>query len=160
MVQADGTLLQKSEADEAKQVKSVAQWVACMYAIGGVFLLLLTLRFVGELLGVVSGDHTDDNTFVGCLVSLLHRAGPFTGDLLCALLSGGMTFLIFAQVYGLWRLKKWSLYVTIVSTFLLFVFVLFSVATDPNVAPFIGLVSLGSGLFLAYLRSVRKHFSN
>src|SRR3989304_3768882 len=106
MVQADGTLLQKSEADEAKQVKSVAQWVACMYAIGGGFLLLLTLRFVGELLGVVSGE--------------------LTGDLLCALLSGGMTFLDFSPPYGLFRVKNRSLDFSTVSTFLLFVFVLFS----------------------------------
>ena len=152
-------MFKKSENDEVKQVKSVAQTVALMYAIGGLFLLLLTLRFVGELLGVVNLPHTEDNTFFGSLVSLLHRTGPFIGNVLCALLFGGMTFFIFAQVYGLWRLKKWALYVTAASTCLLFVFVLFSVATDPNVAPFIGLVSLGSGLFLAYLYRVREHFS-
>jgi len=149
----------KSETDEVKQVKSVAQTVALMYAIVGVFLLLLTLRFVGELLGVVSLPHTEDNTFFGSLVSLLHRAAtPFIGNVLCALLFGGMTFFFFAQVYGLWRLKRWALYVTAASTCLLFVFVLFSVATDPNVAPFIGLVSLFSGLFFAYLYGVREHF--
>ena len=153
-------MFKKSETDEVKQVKSVAQTVALMYAIAGVFLLLLTLRFVGELLGVVSLPDTEDATFFGSLVSLLHRTGTFIGNVLCALLFGGMTFFFFAQVCGLWRLKKWALYVTAASTCLLFVFVLFSVATDPNVAPFIGLVSLGSGLFLAYLHSVRKHFSN
>jgi hypothetical protein len=45
-VQRDEVLLKKSERDEAEEVKKVAQTVACFYAIGGVLLLLLTLRFV------------------------------------------------------------------------------------------------------------------
>lgn len=149
-------MLRKGETEEGEQVEHVAQVVAFVYAIGGFFLLLLTLRFVGELLGIVSPNPAD-GSFIGSLVSLLHGAGPLVNNVLCVLLFGGITFFFFAQVYGLWHLKKWSLYVTAASTVLLFVFTLFSIA-DPSVSPYIGLVSLGSGLFLAYLYNFRQQF--
>lgn len=148
----------KNETDKVKQVKSVAQTVAVMYAIAGVFLLLLTLRFVGALLGIVSPPQTDDTSFIGILLNLMYTTGA--GNILGTLSFGVITLLFFTQVYGLWRLKKWALYVTAVSTCLLFVFVLVTVITNPNVSPYIGLVSLFSGLFLAYLHNVRQCFSN
>ena len=134
----------KSEEDKVNQVKSVAQVVGGMCAFFGVLLLFLTSLFVGELVGFETIPHT--------------RETPFINTFFGTVIFGAMTVFCFALAYGLWRLKKWALYVLAALTFFLFVFVLFSAITDPNFSPFIGLVSLFSGLFLAYLYSVREHF--
>lgn len=113
--------------------------------------------FAGEFLGVTSRPHTNDGTFFGGLVSLLYSAGPFVGSLLGVLLFGGITCLFFAQVYELWNMKRWSLYIAAASTILFFIFTLFLIA-NPNVSPYIGITSLLSGSFLGFLYHFRDHF--
>ena len=64
----------------------------------------------------------------------------------------------FVQAYGLWHLRKWSLYTTAALTFVLWAFALFSFVTNPESAPVISVFSLSAGGFSAYLYSVREHF--
>lgn len=151
------TFLNKSQGDEAEEVKKVAQTVAFFFAIGGIFLLLLTFVFAGEWLGITSPSHENDGSFIGSLVSLLYRAGPIVGNILAVSLFGGVTTLFFANFYGLWRMKKWCLYITGASTILFFIFTLSAVGS-PDVSPYLGITSLLSGFLLYYLYHFRQHF--
>lgn len=134
----------ESESEGVEQVKRVVQVVAFMCAFFGVFLLFLTSLFISDLVGVWSLPRARETPFI----NMLFGTSAF----------GAMTVFCFALAYGLWRLKKWALYVVAALTCLFFVLVLFSVVTDPNASPLMGFASLISGLFLAYLYRVREHF--
>jgi len=134
-------LFREKENEEAKRIKRGMEFVGWVFAIFGGAILLFVIAVTIYAYAILSPP-------------------PPTEGLLGALLPAVVVgVLCFVQAYGLRHLKKWSLYTTAALTFFLWVYLLFSMVTNPEGVPGMSLFSLIAGGFLAYLYRVRKYFN-
>jgi len=88
---------------------------------------------------------------------LLFLTLVFLGEMVLVLVFGAMTAFCFALAYGLWRLKKWALYVTMILMCLFTPFAIyFGITTNNPATPAVGVLIFAGVLGILY--RFREHF--